>query len=315
MRCRTLLAFALFLCSMFSAADAAPPSDREVLVAAKRILFLGDSNTYAGGYVTAFESWLTAKHPGTRTVINVGLPSETVSGLSEDGHAGGAFPRPDVHERLTRVLDLVRPDLVFACYGMNCGIYQPFDEGRFKKYQAGVERLKAEVERRGATLILITPPCYDVRRVGEAYRQAEYNALLGRYADWLLSRKADGWRVISLHAPMTAALNERVAADPEFTFQPDGVHPNDAGHWLMASLLIKHFGDAESAAAASPEAMLQQLKQPPAIYGLIQQRMAVRRDSYLQTAGHLRPGMAQGKSVEEAERLADELTKQIAALK
>ena len=37
-------------------------------------------------------------------VINCGLPSETVSGLSEPDHAGGKFPRPDLHERLGRVL-------------------------------------------------------------------------------------------------------------------------------------------------------------------------------------------------------------------
>jgi len=32
-------------------------------------------------------------------ILNLGLPSETVSGLSEPNHAGGAFPRPDLHER------------------------------------------------------------------------------------------------------------------------------------------------------------------------------------------------------------------------
>src|SRR2546425_2764856 len=36
--------------------------------------------------------------------LNLGLPSETVSGLSEEGHAGGQFPRPDLLERLARVL-------------------------------------------------------------------------------------------------------------------------------------------------------------------------------------------------------------------
>ena len=30
------------------------------------------------------------------------------------GHAGGAFPRPDLHERLHRVLEKTKPDLVFA---------------------------------------------------------------------------------------------------------------------------------------------------------------------------------------------------------
>ena len=79
------------------------------------------------------EAYFVTRYPG-RTIefINVGLPSETVSGLSEEGHAGGQFPRPDLHERLGRVLEQIRPDLVFACYGMNDGIYLPFNEERFE---------------------------------------------------------------------------------------------------------------------------------------------------------------------------------------
>ena len=50
--------------------------------------------------------------------------------MSEEGHAGGKFPRPDLHERLDRALPKTKPDLVFACYGMNDGIYLPLDEAR-----------------------------------------------------------------------------------------------------------------------------------------------------------------------------------------
>ena len=35
-------------------------------------------------------------------ILDLGLSSETVSGLSEPGHAGGAFPRPCLKERLER---------------------------------------------------------------------------------------------------------------------------------------------------------------------------------------------------------------------
>ena len=70
--------------------------------------------------------------------LDLGLPSETVSGLTEPGHAGGAFPRPDLHERLDRVLEKTKPDLLVACYGMNDGIYYPFSEDRFAKYKEGM---------------------------------------------------------------------------------------------------------------------------------------------------------------------------------
>src|SRR5688500_17490958 len=105
----------------------------------KRIVILGDSITYSGQYVDDLELYLFCKYPARKfEVINVGLPSETVSGLSEDGHADGKFPRPGLHERLDRVLAKTKPELVFACYGMNDGIYLPLDERRFAAYRDGM---------------------------------------------------------------------------------------------------------------------------------------------------------------------------------
>src|SRR5205807_8874522 len=109
----------------------------------------------------------------------------TVSGLSEEGHAGGQFPRPDLHERLGRVLKATRPDLVFACYGMNDGIYLPLDEGRFSKFRAGMEWLHAQVKKAGAAIIHVTPPTFDELKGGDP----GYSAVLGKYSEWLLRQR------------------------------------------------------------------------------------------------------------------------------
>ena len=87
----------------------------ELLPAARRVLFLGDSITHSGQYVEVIEAYFATRFP-ERTIefLNLGLPSETVSGLSEEGHAGGSFPRPDLHERLARVLEKTKPDTVLA---------------------------------------------------------------------------------------------------------------------------------------------------------------------------------------------------------
>src|SRR5262245_13658459 len=104
------------------------------LLGARRVVFLGDSITYSGQYIDYLEAYAVTRSPERHLeFINLGLPSETVSGLSEPGHAGGSFPRPDLHERLARVLALTQPDVVVACYGMNDGIYYPFAEERFEK--------------------------------------------------------------------------------------------------------------------------------------------------------------------------------------
>ena len=118
-------------------AEPATPA-RALLEQSKRVVVLGDSITYGGRWVAILNAWMESQGM-TAEVIDVGLSSETVSGLSEEGHAEGKFPRPDLAERLDRVLRITRPDLVIACYGMNCGIYQPLDEGRFAKFRDGME--------------------------------------------------------------------------------------------------------------------------------------------------------------------------------
>ncbi|MEK6260228.1 MAG: SGNH/GDSL hydrolase family protein [Planctomycetota bacterium] len=287
------------------------PSRRDLLKQSSRIVFLGDSITAAGRYVACFDTWLELqKFEQKPLVIDAGLPSETVSGLSEDGHAGGKFPRPDLAERLDRVLAATKPDLVVACYGINCGIYEPFDKARFEKYQQGMTSLKAHVEKAGAKFIVVTPPFYDDQRAPKAF---SYNEVLDKYSEWLLTRRADGWLVVDLHAPMTREVLKRREADPKFTFQPDGVHPNDEGHWFVAQQVIRYFGDESVSATATPQAMLAAKQVPESLFPLVQQRVHVLRDAYVSAAGHKRPGVAAGLSVPEAEEKARELTAKIEA--
>ena len=156
-----------------------------------RIAFLGDSITYDGRWPALVESALRATPQfADADIVNFGLPSETVSGLSEAGHAGGQFPRPCLHERLERVLTAFRPTLVLACYGMNDGIYLPADQSRFQAFQDGILKLKSAVEKHGARIIFITPPLY--RPVKPSDDPNHYDAVLDGYAGWLVSRRASG---------------------------------------------------------------------------------------------------------------------------
>ena len=126
-----------------------------------RIAILGDSIPYSGQWPALVEAALR-QAPAYRhaEIVSMALPSETVSGLSEPGHAGGAFPRPCLHDRLDSILSKYAPTLVIACYGMNDGMMQPFSESGFQAYQQGMERLKKRVEDTGAQFIAITPPPY-----------------------------------------------------------------------------------------------------------------------------------------------------------
>ena len=285
-----------------TAADPAPP--RDLVLGAKRIVILGDSITYGGGWVVPFIAWLESEG-WTGDVINMGLSSETVSGLSEEGHAGGKFPRPDLHERLDRVLRVSRPDLVIACYGMNCGIYKPLDEARFAKFKEGMQRLHDAVEKTGAKIIHLTPPIYDQRpdKDGPAGK-VDYDAVLDAYSKWLLSKRADGWTVIDIHGPMKELLAADRAKDPATVFAPDTVHPNDAGHWAFARGLFTWLGAHTTAAKETPEHFA-------AFVPDVKRRMEVLRDAYLAAAGHQRPGVQAGLPLGEAEEKARSLTDSI----
>ncbi len=286
------------------ATGAEPPSARDTVLNAKRIVILGDSITYGGGWVVPVIAWLEAEG-WAGDVINMGLSSETVSGLSEDGHAGGQFPRPDLHERLDRVLRVGRPDLVIACYGMNCGIYQPLDEARFAKFKAGMQRLHDAVEQAGAKIIHLTPPVYDQRpdKDGPAGK-VEYDAVLHAYSQWLLSKRADGWIVVDTHGAMKDLIAAARSKDPAAVFAPDTVHPNEAGHWAFARGLFAGLGAHAVAAKETPEHFA-------AFVPDVKRRMEVLRDAYLSAAGHTRPGVAAGLPLGEAEAKARSLTESI----
>src|SRR5881296_3677032 len=128
---------------------ASPLAAQDVdVLAGKRVVFLGDSITQAGGYVAFTTYYLEKLHPRKDfDILGLGLASETLSGLSEDGHAGGKFPRPCLFERLGRVLEKTKPEVVFACYGMNDGIYLPQSKDRFLAFQKGVTKLIDECQK------------------------------------------------------------------------------------------------------------------------------------------------------------------------
>ena len=271
----------------------------EILRKARKIVFLGDSITYGGEYVVFFERWLTVNHPELNLeILNQGIPSETVSGLSEPGHLKHGFPRPEVHERLDRTLKALKPDLVIACYGINCGIYMPLDEERFTKYKQGILRLKKKAEDSGAEIVFMTPPVFD-----KANPKFNYDDVMAAYAKWLVSKRVDDWRVIDLHTAMTKSLMKIRETEAGFKYSRDGIHPGSEGHELMAQQLINYF-------AIKPP-----IKNPhPNAYGrmmmFLRERMRVQRDAWLSEIGHKRP-MRKGKTLAEAKMISDENTKRI----
>jgi len=205
-------------------------------LAGKRIVVLGDSITQGGTYVSFMDYFLQKSRPQLRfEVYPLGLSSETLSGLSEAGHAGGKFPRPSLFERLGRTLEKMKPEVVFACYGINDGIYQPLEEARFKAFQTGVTKLLDQCQAAGVKQVyLVTPPIFDATtKPGEF----NYDSVMTAYAAWEMQLKRPGLTVIDLHTAMRKARDARTEV-----FSRDRIHPGDDGHLLMARTILAGAG-------------------------------------------------------------------------
>ena len=325
LRFRSLLLVSLGAIALLfgSTAIADEPPKEPLIRPNERIVFIGDSITYAGGYIGRIDAYLISKFPNRHyELINVGLPSETACGLSEPYHP---FPRPDVNERLGRLLTKMKPDVVIACYGMNDGIYHPFSEDRFARYKAGIDRVVTSCAKAGARVILVTPPPFDplarpsslvdrdAKEFGYRGIYRNYDSeVIAVYAKWIMQQagREDVAAVVDIHTRVSAYLAARREKDPTFKMSGDGVHVNDDGHFAIAAALLQGLGlgELKSTPLRANSVDKKQI-------ALVHARQQLLRDAWLSEVGHKRPGMKAGKSIAEAEREAGVLAKQIAVMR
>lgn len=291
---------------------AAPPS-----LVGQRVLWLGDSITQDGQYVTDVEYYLDRRFPDQAIdIISIGLASETASGLSERMHP---FPRPDVHERLQRALDSVKPKVVVACYGMNDGIYHPPGAERLKAFQDGINSLIAKVRAAGAQLILLTPPPYDALPVKSVrpleapdfgYRGVyeKYDTVLAEYSAWEQTLNSPDVLVVDVHSPLNVYLQTKRQNNSKFSFSRDGIHPNTAGHLLMAHTLLQAL--QLPVAAPDLDAELARLGADP-LFNLVSQHRRKRSDGWLAYVGYTRGPVVKTDSIDATEQAATLLQSQI----
>ena len=216
-----------------------------------RVLCLGDSITQDGRYLAVLDVVLRTRQPGEGIrLYPLGLGSETVSGLSEEGHP---FPRPCVLERSGRALEMIKPTVVMICYGMNDGIYAPPAEDRMRAYQEGMRELVKQCRGAGARVVLVTPVPFDAKSFrgpvaddgAESYgyqkRWYGYDRTLAGFSEWLVGSEGLADKVIDLHGPLSAVVGAWHERDPGWK-NGDGIHPDGAVHWLMAGLIAEGLG-------------------------------------------------------------------------
>jgi len=307
-------------CLLLALACACSPlfAEKTAPLGAQKVLWLGDSITQAGDYVTIVEYYLNREYPSTRFDFNsIGLSSENTSCLTEKDHP---FPRPCLSERLGRALDLIHPSLVIACYGMNDGIYHPQSPERMAAFQKGIQGLIGAVREKGARLILLTPPPFDPVPVAAAVRDEtapdfsykapykKYDDVLRDYAAWEKTLAGGDITVIDLHTAINAYLAKQRKSNPAFSFTKDGIHPNFEGHLLMAQTILENFKFKLPHHSLGEE--VARIQSDP-VFVLVKSRREKLSQAWLDYVGYTRDKQVKGTYPATVERAAHDIQQQI----
>lgn len=189
--------------------------------AGERIGFLGDSISEGGSMAFYLEYLSAIRHSGK------GVRCANM-GRSGDTSWGGAA-------RWEREVAVQPVDRVFAMFGMN----DVNDPSCAERYAKSMREIVGKVQADGKSLVLLTPSPYDAwgRQPTPIARSAEKLAACAEE----VRRIADGAGapLVDLHAPMRKVFQN----NPDRWFNGDRVHPDFAGHMLMASLIWTATGE------------------------------------------------------------------------
>jgi lysophospholipase L1-like esterase len=202
-------------------------------------LFIGDSITDCGrrgaeaplgsGYVRTYTELVTARHPG-RSIryINKGIGGNRISDLKLRWRDDVLYHKPDrlsvkigindLHSMLRGAPDAVTPEL-FA-----------------EIYEELLDLTRTELD---CPVVLLTPFYISTDRSGQSFRSSVLE-LIPRYIETVekMSERF-GTRLVKLHDIFQGHLEYRDAE----TFCPEPVHPNHAGHLVIAQALLDATAD------------------------------------------------------------------------
>jgi lysophospholipase L1-like esterase len=249
----------IVLIMMLGLGAANPASYAESLLkAGDRMVFLGDEITGQGNYPRYVMNYFALHYPGTTiTFRNAGAEHDTA---------------PRAFLRLKRDVLSLKPTVVSICLGMNDGGYKgPFNQACVDQFMYGMDGIINELTKSGVKVVLLTPGCVDPNANKEL---ANYNDTLAKISDVVKTLSARGaWDrllpmpndtderntkadlpMFDLYALMLDIQKRAKADTPSFTMLPDGMHPNSAGHAVMAYALLKALGCDEQASGLTIDA-------------------------------------------------------------
>lgn len=197
------------------------------------IVFLGDSITHQCLYTQYVEDYFYTRFPKMRLRLhNAGV---------------GGSRAWDALLRFDQDIASYKPKYVTVLLGMNDGRYAEYFDDVFIDYSKNMIKLLDEIEKTGATAILMTPTMFDAR----AKRMQKpggfmgpkavtfYNATLAYYGAWLRDTASErGLGFVDMWGPLNDISFRERQKDPKFTLIRDSVHPDAPGQVIMAVAMV-----------------------------------------------------------------------------
>ncbi|MDB6153187.1 MAG: hypothetical protein JWL90_1640 [Chthoniobacteraceae bacterium] len=204
-------------------ASAAP-----LLQANDRVVIYGDSITEQRLYSRYLQQYIDCRYPELNVKFyNAGWGGDTA---------------PGALNRLERDVLVQNPTVVTLFFGMNDGTYKPLTDEIAARYRTGMDGLLAKLKEKGIRVLVFTPGCVDYDKQAKL-RTADYNATLSALGDIGKELAAKyGFAFHDVIHPMLEFQTAQKAGDPAFSMIPDSVHPNPAGHLVMAHLMLEGLG-------------------------------------------------------------------------
>jgi len=224
---RLLCAMGLMCGSAWSAGDF-------YLKGGDRVVFYGDSITDQRLYTVLTEDFVVTRYPQLNvTFIHSGWGGDKVSG-------GGGGP---IQVRLQRDVIAYRPTVMTVMLGMNDGQYRPETEDTdkvfFDGYKTIINTVRAALPQ--IRITAIEPSPYDDVTRAPLF-PGGYNSVLQHFGKWIVGyAKEANLDVADLNTGVVEMLTNAKSEQPEEAQKiiPDRVHPNIAGHLIMAEQLLK----------------------------------------------------------------------------
>ena len=211
-----------------------------ILKEGQRMVFYGDSITQQMIYTGYVMDYFALHYPESEITFR------------NAGWSGDKAPLALI--RLQRDVLSLKPDVVSMCFGMNDAAYTEFNQERFDTYMQSMAAIISELKKADVKVVLLTPGCVDPDK-GVKFPPI-YNDTLARYADGVKELAVkENLPVYDIYRLMLDVQRKGKANDSGFTMIPDGIHPNEIGHTLMAFGLVNALGCSYNASGLEVDAV------------------------------------------------------------